>query len=54
MKKLSYKTLYIAWAVMFALAAVLGFLAVLVMTDGIRRRTGKQKREQAVAKQESL
>ena len=26
MKKLSYKTLYIAWAVMFALTAVLGFL----------------------------
>ena len=25
MKKLSYKTLYIAWAVMFALTAVLGF-----------------------------
>ena len=26
MKKLSYKMLYIAWAVMFALTAVLGFL----------------------------
>ena len=26
MKKLSYKTLYIAWAVMFMLTAVLGFL----------------------------
>ena len=26
MKKLSYKTLYVAWAVMFALTAVLGFL----------------------------
>ena len=26
MKKLSYKTLYTAWAVMFALTAVLGFL----------------------------
>ena len=26
MKKLSYKTLYIAWAVLFALTAVLGFV----------------------------
>ena len=26
MKKLSYKTLYIAWAVLFALTAVLGFI----------------------------
>ena len=26
MKKLSYKTLYIAWAMLFALTAVLGFL----------------------------
>ena len=26
MKKLSYKTLYLAWAVLFALTAVLGFL----------------------------
>ena len=26
MKKLSYKTLYIAWAILFALTAVLGFI----------------------------
>ena len=36
------------------IAAVLGFLAVLVTTDGIRRRTRKKKEEQPVAKQEKV
>ena len=35
MKKLSYKTLYIAWAVMFALTAVLGFAFPDAMGGGL-------------------
>ena len=35
MKKLSYKTLYIAWAVMFALTAVLGFAFPNAMGGGL-------------------
>ncbi len=36
MKKLSYKTLYMAWAVMFALTAVLGFVLPNAEGWGIR------------------
>ena len=36
MKKLSYKMLYIAWAVLFALTAVLGFVFPAVETLGAR------------------